>query len=286
MSKALVLGARGQLGAELMRELRARGHSAVGLGRHELDITRADLVEQAMRLHKPAWLINAAAYNQVDIAETEPLTALQVNGLAVRQMALCCREAGAVLLHFSTDHVFEGDKRTPYVEDDLPRPVSAYGISKLAGELYAQAYLERLYIVRTAGVFGPAGQETNRGNFVELMLRLAADGRVLRVVEDFYASPTYAPALAVRSIDLLERAPFGVYHIGGGCEISWYAWALMIFGVAGVRAELVPTNEREHKTPARRPKHSVLSNSKMEAAGIEPMPPLQGCLELYLKRRH
>jgi len=181
MSKALVLGARGQLGAELMRELRARGHSAVGLGRHELDITRADLVEQAMRLHKPAWLINAAAYNQVDIAETEPLTALQVNGLAVRQMALCCREAGAVLLHFSTDHVFEGDKRTPYVEDDLPRPVSAYGISKLAGELYAQAYLERLYIVRTAGVFGPAGQETNRGNFVELMLRLAADGRVLRV---------------------------------------------------------------------------------------------------------
>lgn len=286
MAKALVLGARGQLGAELVRELNARGHPVVGLGRHELDITRADLVEQAVRLHKPEWLINAAAYNQVDVAEKEPLAALQVNGLAVRHMALCCRESGARLLHFSTDHVFDGRKPTPYVEDDLPRPLSAYGISKLAGELYAQAYLDRSYVVRTAGVFGPAGRETNRGNFVELMLRLASEGRVLRVVEDFYASPTYAPALAARSIDLLEhRVPFGVYHIGGGCEISWYAWALMIFAAAGVRAEIVPTNDGEHATPARRPKHSVLSNAKMEAAGIAPMPPLEDCLQEYFKLR-
>ena len=268
-----------------MRELNRRGHQAVGLGRQELDITRADLIDQAIRLHRPQWLINAAAYNQVDVAEKEPLAALQVNGLAVRHMAVCCRDSGAVLLHFSTDHVFDGAKSTPYTEEDEPRPVSAYGVSKLAGELYAQAYLEKYYTVRTAGVFGGAGRSTNRGNFVELMLRMASEGRAIRVVEDFFASPAYAPALAARSLDLLERAPFGLYHIGGGVEISWYAYALMIFSEAGVRAEVIATNERDYKTPARRPRYSVLSNAKMEAAGVLPMPALEAAVREYLRQR-
>src|SRR5712692_861845 len=285
MSKAIVLGARGQLGTELVRELLSRGHQTVGLGREELDITRADLVEQALRLHRPQWLINSAAYNQVDVAEREPLQALQANGLALRHMAVACRQAGIVLLHFSTDHVFDGEKSSPYTEEDLPRPVSAYGVSKLEGELYVQAYLAKFYIVRTAGVFGPAGRRTNRGNFIEFMLRMAAEGRAIRVVEDHYASPTYAPALAARAIDLLERAPSGIYHIGGGCEISWYAYALTIFAEAGIRAEISPTNEREYITPARRPKYSVLSNAKMESLGLAPMPKLEECVREYLKRR-
>jgi dTDP-4-dehydrorhamnose reductase len=117
------------------------------------------------------------------------------------------------------------------------------------------------------------------------MLRMAAEGRAIRVVEDFYASPTYAPALAARSLDLLEKVPFGLYHIGGGCEISWYAYALMIFAEAGVRAEVSPTNEKEYVTPARRPKYSVLSNAKMEASGLKPMPPLEEAVREYLKNR-
>ena len=268
-----------------MRELGRRGRQAVGLGRHELDITRADLVEQAVRLHRPDWLINAAAYNQVDVAEKEPLAAMQANGLAARHMAAACRESGATLLHFSTDHVFDGRKSTPYTETDPPGPVSAYGVSKLAGELYAQAYLDRLYIVRTSGVFGPAGRGTNRGNFLELMLRMASEGRAIRVVEDFYASPTYAPWLAARSIDLLETAPHGLYHIGGGSEVSWYQYALMVFAEAGLRAEVTPTNERDYPTPARRPKYSVLSNAKMEAAGVAPLPPLEQGIREYLAQR-
>jgi dTDP-4-dehydrorhamnose reductase len=284
--RALVLGARGQLGAELVRELRARGHEVTGLGRHELDITRADLVEQAFRQHRPEWVLNAAAYNQVDVAEKEPLAAMQTNGLAVRHLAVCCRDSGATLLHYSTDHVFDGRKTTPYVEEDAPAPVSAYAVSKLAGELYARVYVERVYIVRTAGVFGPAGRTTNRGNFVELMLRLAAEGRPIRVVEDFFASPTYAPALAARSLDLLERArPYGTYHIGGGAGISWFEYARLIFAAAGVHAHPTATNEKDYPTPARRPKHSVLSNAKMEAAGLAPMPPLEEALRDYLWQR-
>lgn len=269
----------------MVRALAARGHQATGLGRQQLDITRPELIQQAVRQHRPDWLLNAAAYNQVDVAEKEPLAAMQANGLAVRYMAACCRDQGVTLLHFSTDHVFDGEKTTPYAEEDPPRPVSAYGVSKLAGELYAQACLEKLYLVRTAGVFGPAGRSTNRGNFVELMLRMSAEGRAIRVVEDFYASPAYAPALAARSVDLLEKAPFGLYHMGGGTTVSWYQYALMIFAEAGLRAEITPTNEREYVTPARRPKYSALSNSKMEAAGLEPMPPLSAAVRDYLRNR-
>ena len=270
----------------MARELQGRGHAVVGLARAELDIARAELVEQALRLHRPDCVINAAAYNQVDVAEREPLAAMLTNGLAVRHLALACRESGAALLHFSTDHVFDGTNSVPYAEQDPPHPISAYGVSKLAGESYAQAYLKKLYLVRTAGVFGPAGRSTNRGNFVELMLRLAWENRPIRVVEDFVASPTYAPALAARSIDLLERAPCGLYHIGGGCEISWYHYALMILAQAGLQASVSPTNEREYPTPARRPKYSVLSNAKMEAAGLAPMPPLQEAVRDYLQRRN
>jgi dTDP-4-dehydrorhamnose reductase len=284
--RALVLGARGQLGAELVRVLGERGHHVTGLGRHELDITRGEAVEQALRQHRPDWVLNAAAYNQVDVAESEPLAAMQANGLAVRHLAVCCQQTGALLLHYSTDHVFSGRKATPYTEDDAPAPVSAYGVSKLAGELYAQVYVEKLYVVRTAGVFGPAGRTTNRGNFVELMLRLAGEGRTIRVVEDFLASPTYAPALAERSVDLIERgAPHGVYHIAGGSAISWYEYARKIFAQTEIQADLRPTNEKQYSTPARRPKYSVLSNAKMEAAGLTPMPPLEDALVEYFNRR-
>ena len=112
-----------------------------------------------------------------------------------------------------------------------------------------------------------------------------AEGRAIRVVEDHYASPTYAPPLAARCIDLVEGAPFGLYHVGGGCEISWYAYALMIFAEAGIQAEITPTNHREYVTPARRPRYSVLSNAKMESAGVAAMPPLKLALGEYLKNR-
>jgi dTDP-4-dehydrorhamnose reductase len=208
-----------------------------------------------------------------------------VNGLAVRNLALACRQVDARLVHFSTDYVFDGYARHPYAEDDPPHPLGAYAVSKLAGELYAQAYLEHVLVVRTCGVFGPGGLATARGNFVELMLRLAGAGQPIRVVEDHVASPTFAPALAARTIDLLEKDQSGVFHIGGGAPISWFQFARMIFEVAGLQPTLLATNEREYRTAARRPKYSALSNAKMERAGLEPMPPLRAALESYFAHR-
>jgi dTDP-4-dehydrorhamnose reductase len=158
-------------------------------------------------------------------------------------------------------------------------------VSKLAGELYAQAYLENPLIIRTSGVFGPGGLHTARGNFVELMLRLAGARQPIRVVEDHVASPTYAPALAARTADLVDRSANGVFHIGGGTPISWFDYARLIFDAAGLKPELKPTNEREYRTAARRPRYSALLNSKMEALGVAPMPRLEDALESYMKAR-
>lgn len=284
--RAVVLGAGGQLGAELVSELRRRGHEVFGFGRHELNITSAPAVEAALSRYAPNWVINSAAYNQVDVAEREPEVAMNINGLAVRLLAVMSRKIGATLMHFSTDHVFDGAKPDPYTEEDMPNPPSSYAISKLAGEFFARAYSDRWYIVRVAGVFGPAGRYTNRGNFPELILKKAEQGQTLRVVDDFFASPTYAPALASRAIDLFDEAPHGLYHIGGGITVSWYEYALKILAAAGLEADIRPTNHREYPTPAARPKHAGLSNGKIEKLGIAKMPPLEDALKEYVGIRN
>lgn len=283
--RAVVFGAAGQLGVELVRELQSRGCATIGFDRGEVDITDGAAVESAVAGNDAEVVFNCAAYNQVDVAEREPEAAFQVNALAVRHLALACRQADARLVQFSTDYVFDGFAHHPYAEDDHPHPLSAYGVSKLAGELYAQAYLDSALIVRTSGVFGPGGRNTARGNFVELMMRLASSQQPIRVVADHVASPTFAPLLAARTADLVERGQAGIFHIGGGAPISWFQFARLIFQAAGVDPLVLATNQREYRTAARRPQYSALSNAKMERLGLEPMPPMAKVLEEYFAER-
>lgn len=283
--RVAVFGASGQLGVELVRELTARKYEVAAWDRAHADITDPLAVERALANFDAQAVFNCAAYNQVDVAEQEPQAAFQVNALAVRNLALACRQIDARLIHFSTDYVFDGTATRPYVEDDRTHPLGAYAVSKLAGELYAQAYLEHALVVRTSGVFGPGGLKTARGNFVELMLRLAQSGQPIRVVEDHVASPTFAPYLAARTADLLESKADGIYHVGGGAPVSWFDFAKLIFEVAGLKPRLQATNEREYRTPARRPKYSALANGKMERAGIAPLPSLREAVETYFRLR-
>jgi dTDP-4-dehydrorhamnose reductase len=155
--KAVVFGCRGQLGIELVTVLTERGYRVTGLDRTQVDIGDSAQVEQAFAREDPAIVINAAAYNQVDIAEKEPAPAMIANGLAVRNLAMSCRQHDARLVHFSTDYVFDGTAGRAYTEADATHPLGAYAVSKLAGELYAQAYLDNPLIIRTSGVFGPGG---------------------------------------------------------------------------------------------------------------------------------
>jgi dTDP-4-dehydrorhamnose reductase len=283
--KAVVFGCRGQLGVELVREFTARGYAVRGFDRAAVDITSPSAVEHVLAEEDPSLVLNAAAYNQVDVAETEPLVAFQSNALAVRSIAMACRQIDAQLVHFSTDYVFDGTAGRPYTEQDSTHPLGAYAVSKLGGELYAQAYLDAPLIIRTSGVFGPGGWRTARGNFVEVMLRLASKDQPIRVVEDHVASPTYAPLLAARTADLLELNASGVFHVGGGTPISWFEYARIIFREAGINPELKSTSEREYRTPARRPKYSALSNAKMESFGITPMPSMDSVVRVYLEAR-
>ena len=283
--KAVVFGSSGQLGVELMRELEARGFRAVGFARKAIDIADRERVEQSLAEVDPSLVFNAAAYNQVDVAEREPQAAYTANALGVRNLALACRQIDAKLIHYSTDYVFDGSAGRPYTEEDPTHPLGAYAVSKLAGELYAQAYLDTALVVRTSGVFGPGGLKTARGNFIELVLRLAAGTQPIRMVEDHVASPTYAPMLAARTLDLVERHCSGIYHIGGGTPISWFNFAKLICECAGLAPDLQPTNEREYRTAARRPKFSALSNAKMESEGLAPMPDLGLAVRSYLNIR-
>ena len=268
-----------------MKIFSQRGYEVTGFDRAAVDVTDASLVEQTLAKLDPSVVLNAAAYNQVDVAETEPQAALAGNALAVRNLALACRQVDARLVHFSTDYVFDGTATRPYTEEDPTHPLGAYAVSKLAGELYAQAYLENPLIIRTSGVFGPAGVRTNRGNFVEMMLRLEKGGQPIKVVEDHVASPAYAPAIASRTADMVEKRLSGVFHIGGGTPISWFDYAKLIFETARLHPELRPTNEREYRTRARRPKYSALSNAKMERAGIQPMPSMLEAVAGYMIER-
>jgi dTDP-4-dehydrorhamnose reductase len=288
--KVVVFGCRGQLGTELVTVFNQRGYRVTGFDRSQVDIGDNAQVEQAFAREDPDIVVNAAAYNQVDVAEKEPALAMLANGFAVRNLALACRQRDARFVHFSTDYVFDGTTGRAYTEADATHPLGAYAVSKLAGELYAQAYLEHPLIIRTSGVFGPAGAKRARGNFVELMLGLAASQQPdtpqpIRVVDDRVASPTYAPALAARSADLVDREFTGVFHAGGGEAISWFDYACMIFRIAGLQPELKRISERDFQSAARRPKYSALSNAKLEGAGIQPFPPLETAVRLYLEAR-
>lgn len=283
--KLMVVGSGGQLGVEVCRAFEVNGWSVKRFDRKSLDVTDPKAVEAVIAHEDPRVVVNAAAYNQVDIAETEPEAAFEANALAVRNLAMGCRQSGAQLIHYSTDYVFDGAKGSPYIETDPTHPLGAYAVSKLAGELYAQAYLDTALILRVSGVFGTGGMFTPRGNFVELMLRLARDGKPIRVVQDHFASPSYAPAIATRTLQAVRKSLTGVYHLGGGEPISWYNYAKLIFECAGLNPDLSPTTAQEYRTAARRPRFSALSNHKSETAGVIAMPPLRQAVTDYLAQR-
>ncbi|MDZ4799917.1 MAG: dTDP-4-dehydrorhamnose reductase [Bryobacteraceae bacterium] len=283
--RVVIFGRAGQLGTELVRLCTERGCVTHAFGRGDVDVTNAAAVEELVIRHTPTLVYNATAYNMVDVAEREPEAAFAGNVLAVRNLSMACRNADAKFVHFSTDYVFDGETDRPYSEDDETHPLGAYAVSKLAGELFARAYTPDALIIRTCGVFGLAGVGTARGNFVETMLRLATRPDPIRVVEDYIASPTYAPELARCAVDLATLGATGIFHVGGGTPVSWFDFARTIFEEAGLNPELRPTNAREYRTPARRPRFSALSNAKMERLGVAPVMPLRDTVRAYMAGR-
>lgn len=272
----LVVGAHGMLGRDLMALL---GDRARGVDIGEIDITSLASVMEVLIREKPETVINCAAYTDVDGCESNVEKAMEVNAEGVAFLAMACREIGALLVQLSTDYVFDGSKGTPYLEDDPPRPLSVYGESKLAGELNAAFCPEHL-IVRTQWLYGLHGR-----NFVETMLKLAADKDELSVVADQIGSPTWTIDLAGAIIALMESGCRGVYHAANAEFCSWNDFAGAIFEASGLPVAVRPMTTEELNRPARRPLCSMLDCGKLAAATGMAMRPWRDALHEYLKIR-
>ena len=269
----LVTGAGGMLGQDLVTALTARADRPVTTAtRAELDLTDESAVRSAVAGHSV--VVNAAAWTDVDGAETREAEATAVNGDGVANLARACAETGARLLHVSTDYVFPGDATAPYAEDAPTSPINAYGRSKLVGELAVARFLpDTGYVVRTAWLYGAHGP-----NFVATMLRLAAERDHLDVVDDQLGQPTWSYRLAERLVELGEaalagRAPAGNYHGTASGQTSWFDLARAIFELAGLDPDRVrPTTSDRYPRPAQRPAYSVLGHGRWSAAGLTPLP--------------
>ena len=266
--RALVAGSAGQLGRELVARL---GDEVAWKGdRAELDVADGAAVAALVARVRPDVVFNATAFNRVDAAEAEPLAAFAVNAAAPHFLARAARDAGALLVHVSTDYVFDGTASRPYREDDLPRPLGAYGASKLAGEhLVAAAGGEHL-VVRTSGVLGRGGSDQKGGSFVERIVAQARAGRPLRVVADQVFAPTCASDLAESLVALVRSGARGLVHVTNAGSCSWHELAVAALAAAGLEAPVERIRAADLSLPARRPAYSVLDTSRALALGLPP----------------
>jgi dTDP-4-dehydrorhamnose reductase len=282
--KVMVIGAAGQLGSDLCRVLNAQGILVIPLVHSQLDVTDAERVEKAIASARPDVVINTAAFHKVDLCESEPARSFAVNAIGPWNLARACQRSDAVLVHFSTDYVFGGEQRRPYSEDDLPGPISVYGVSKLAGECMIPFNCRRYFTIRTCGLYGIVGSAGKGGNFVETMLKKAAEGVPIRVVNDQRLTPTFTGDLAEVVAKLIHTKAHGLYHVTNEGECSWFEFAQKIFDLAGVTADLKPITTPEFYTPVQRPAYSVLSKAKLAGLGLC-IPHWQDGLKRYLAAR-
>lgn len=282
--RTVVLGAPGQLGRDLVPRLSGE---VVPLGRADADLTDATALRSKLTALRPDIVVNCAAYNFVDKTESEPTAPFAVNAWAVRDLATICRDSDCTLVHFSTDYVFGLDpsRSTPLTEAEAPGPVNVYGLSKLAGEYLVRSICPKHLVIRTCGLYGVWGSGGKGGNFVETMLRLAGQGKPLRVVNDQRCTPSFTADVAAATAALIAAEARGLYHVTNAGDCTWYEFAREIFRLAGVRADLTPITSLEFGAAARRPAYSVLANAKLAAVGMSAPRAWPEALAAYLSER-
>jgi len=280
--KIAIVGANGQLGMDLRRELSAE--TIVPLTHCDLDVANSEQVDQVLDSASPEVVINTAAFHKVEECEKQPGTSLAVNATGPRNLALACRRINAALVHFSTDYVFDGHRRQPYTELDLPHPLNVYGVSKLAGEGMVSLTWPRHFVIRTCGLYGVAGSKGKGGNFVETMLKKAGEGVPIRVVNDQVLTPTFTGDLAAAVSGIIRTDAYGLYHASAEGQCSWYEFARKIFDLQNLKVDLQPVSTTEFPSPVQRPAYSVLSKQKLQSIGLH-MRPWQDGLQSYMAIR-
>jgi dTDP-4-dehydrorhamnose reductase len=280
--KILLIGKTGQLGADIARN--NKHHELTAPDRSVLDIRSRESIDAALDDHRPDVVINTAALEDVPLCEADPASAFAVNCTAARDLAGASNRFGALFVGFSTDYVFDGEKKAPYLEDDKPSPVQMYGISRLAGEFAAlSAAPLNTILVRTCGLYGRTRGRSKGGNFIDKRIEEARSQEPLEMGGDQIVSPTYTNDLSKALLQLLDhplRAP-GVYHLVNEGKCSWYEFTLAIYEIMGLTAVIKPVDRSGKSGDISRPLYSALANTKARSLGIT-LPPWRNALERYL----
>ena len=272
----LIVGAQGMLGSDLMETIN-HTRQVIGVDIEECDITDQKETRNTLLRMKPGWVINAAAYTQVDQCETNSEQAFKVNAEAVSNLALACKEINTKLLHVSTDYVFDGKTKTPYREEDPVNPLSVYGNSKCRGEATVQDLLDDFIIVRTGGLYGKRGV-----NFVNTIVKMAQERDELRVVNDQWMSPTCTVDLSKAIGTLVQLSSQGIFHIVNSGFCTWYEFACKIVAITDSPCRVVPISSDELDRPAPRPAFAVLNCSKYSKVTGMKLRPWEDALTDYL----
>jgi dTDP-4-dehydrorhamnose reductase len=285
--KVAVIGGNGQLGTDVAHAFKDDGNEVCALTHSDIEIGDSDSVAFCLEALAPQLIVNAAAMHHVENCQRESERAFAVNGIGARNVAITAHRIDAVLMHVSTDYVFDGCKGSPYVEEDAPRPLNAYGITKLAGEYFVRGTVEKHFVIRTSALYGKRPCRGKGGaNFVELMLRLARERGEVRVVDDEVVSPTFTEDLARQMVALSRSKCYGLYNATAEGSCSWYEFAQQIFAVTGTRVNLEVAAPNEFVAKAPRPKRSVLENRALKLRGLNTFGPWQDGLDSYLGVLH
>jgi dTDP-4-dehydrorhamnose reductase len=275
--RALITGGGGQLASDLVARLEGDGRA---FAHAELDITDADALDSVFAEVQPDVVFNCAAFHNVDVCETEPGRAWQVNVDAVRELA----RRSPMLVHVSTNYVFDGRRSQPYGEADLPAPRSVYALTKLAGEYAALAYAERALVVRTAGLYGVHGSASKGGNFVQRMISRARDQGALRMVADQRLQPTFTGDLAEAMVGAVERDAFGVVHLTASGACSWHEFTVAIMDRAGIDVPIEAVSTVIPPGGVDRPLNGVLARPRADFLGFPVLRPWEEALSDYMRR--
>lgn len=281
-----VIGANGQVGSDVVRAAQAAGFDVDRVLHAECDVAdKASVVARLAGVQSGDVVVDTAAFHRTDACEAKPELAFSVNAVGAQHVADAAHDRGASVVYLSSDFVFDGDKRTPYLESDGPRPINTYGVSKLAGEMLASQSNPQTYVVRISSVFGVAGSSGKGGNFVESIIEKARTGEPLTVVDDIVMAPTSSSDAATLLVALIaKRAPYGVYHLANAGSCSWHKFATAILELTGSTVRPSAAHARPAPGAARRPAYSVLASERLAALGLHTRP-WREALEEYLRAK-
>jgi dTDP-4-dehydrorhamnose reductase len=280
--KIIVIGSNGQLGSEILEHFQD-DHQVIGLTHSDIDIANIDSVSRVLSNLGPEAIINTAAYHNLPDCEEHPDISFQVNSIGALNLAKVCNDLDATLVHYSTDYVFDGGKKKPYIETDKANPLNIYALTKLNGEILIKNYLKKRFIIRISGIYGKTVCRAKGKNFITTMQQAAKECDVVKVVDDEILTPTSVSEIAYNTKCLLETEAFGLYHMTSEDYCSWFDFASVIFETLKLKTPLISCQSSELPMTIKRPSYSVLENKKLKSVNLNYMSHWKEALINYLK---